>query len=54
MWTVEDVAENSFWTDPVGDLIYYTFKSRPLADRVMDIAHNAKAFDFPFVLMKCG
>ena len=46
MWTVGGVErENSFWTDPVGD-----FKSRPLADRIVAIAHNTKAFDVFFVL----
>jgi hypothetical protein len=35
----------SFWTDPVGDLISHTFKSRPCPDRVVATAHNAKAFD---------
>jgi hypothetical protein len=40
----------SFWTDPVGDLISHTFKSCPWADRVVAIAHNAKAFDLLFVL----
>ena len=34
----------------MGDLISYTFKSRPWADRIVAIAHNAKAFDFHFAL----
>ena len=42
--------KHSFWTDPVGDLISYAFKSRPWADRIIAIAHNAKAFDLHFVL----
>jgi len=42
--------KHTFWTDPIGDLISYTFKSRPWADRVVVIAHNAKAFDLNFVL----
>ena len=51
MWTVGGaVRGNSFWTDPVGDLISYTFKSRPWADRIVAIAHNVKAFDLLFVL----
>ena len=41
--------KHSFWTDPVGDLIFYTFKSRPWADRIVAIAQNAKAFEL-FVL----
>jgi predicted Abi (CAAX) family protease len=36
------VRGNSFWTDPVGDLISYVFKSRPWADRIVAIAHNAR------------
>jgi hypothetical protein len=44
------VRGNSFWTDPVGDLISYTFKSRPWADRVVAIAHSTKAFDLHFIL----
>lgn len=44
------VEENSVWTDPVGDLISYTFKYRRWADGVLAIAHNAKAFDLLFVL----
>jgi len=42
--------KHSFWTDPVGDLISYTFKSKPWADRIVAIAHNAKAFNLLFVL----
>lgn len=41
--------KNSFWIDHVVNLISYTFKSRPWADRIVAIAHNAKAFDM-FVL----
>ena len=44
--------KHSFWTDPVGDLISYTFKSRPWADRIVAIAHNAKLFDLLFVLTR--
>jgi len=53
MWTAVGVERgNSFWTDPVGDLISYTFKSRPWADRIVAIAHNAKLFDLLFVLTR--
>jgi hypothetical protein len=38
------------WTDHVRDLISYVFKTRPWADTVVAIAHNAKAFDLLFVL----
>jgi len=51
MWIAEvAVRGNSIWTDPVGDLISYLLKSRLWADRVVAIAHNAKAFDLLFVL----
>jgi hypothetical protein len=44
------IRKHSFWNDPVGDLISYTFKSRPWADRIVVMAHNAKAFGLHFVL----
>ena len=51
MWNAVGVERgNSFWTDPVGDLISCTFKSRPWTDRIVAIAHNAKVFDLLFVL----
>ena len=51
MWTAGGVVRgNSFWTDPVSDLISYTFKCTPWADRIVAIAHNAKAFDLLLVL----
>jgi hypothetical protein len=42
--------KHGFRLDPVGDLISYTMKTRPWADRIVDIAHNARAFDLVFVL----
>jgi hypothetical protein len=42
--------KRSFWLDPVGEIISYTFKSRPWTDRIVTIDHNAKAFDLLFVL----
>ena len=42
--------KHSFWTDPEVDLISYMFKSRQWADRIVAIAHNAKAFDLLFLL----
>ena len=44
------VRRHSFWTDPVGELITYLRETRPWADRIVFIAHNAKAFDLHFVL----
>jgi len=54
-WIAEGVVKgNIFWTDPVGDLISYFLKSRPWADRIVVIAHNAKFFDLLFVLNRLG
>ena len=36
---------HSFWVDPVGDLLSYLCKTRPWVNKVVAIAHNAKAFD---------
>jgi hypothetical protein len=41
--------KHSFWLDPDGDLMSYVFKSRPWSDRIVAIAHNAKAFDLLIV-----
>jgi len=41
---------HSFWEDPVGDLLSYLCEPRPLAKRIVAIAHNAKAFDLHFIL----
>jgi hypothetical protein len=50
-WIAEGVVTgNSFWTDSIGDLISYVFTSTSWADRIMAIAHNAKAFDLLFLL----
>jgi hypothetical protein len=42
--------KHSFWEDPAGDMVPYLCKPLPWADRVVAIAHNAKAFDVHFVL----
>jgi len=44
--------ENSFWLDTIGDPISAAFKSRPSADRIVAIAHNAKPFDLLFLLKR--
>ena len=36
--------------DPVGDLLTYLCKQRPLCEKVISIAHNAKGFDAHFIL----
>jgi len=42
--------KHSFWDDPVGELLLYVREPRPWANKIVAIAHNAKAFDFNFVL----
>ena len=44
------VGGNTFWDVPVGDLITNLWKSRPWCDKIVAIAHNAKAFDLHFFL----
>jgi len=42
--------KHSFWNDPIGDLFSYLCEPRPWVNKVMAIAHNAKAFDSQFIL----
>ena len=42
--------KHSFWQDPVGDLLTYLTEPRPWANKIVAIAHNAKAFDLHFIL----
>jgi len=42
--------KHSFWDVPVGDMLSYLCKPRPWANKVVAIAHNAKAFDLHFIL----
>jgi hypothetical protein len=44
------VRKHSFWADPVGDLLTYLCKPRPWLRKIVAIAHNAKAFDWHFIL----
>jgi hypothetical protein len=44
------VRRHSFREDPVWDMLAYLCELRPWADRVVAIAHNAKAFDLHFIL----
>jgi len=54
---VEDCGEcmrcgqrkHSFWDDPVGELMLYLRQPRPWANKIVEIAHNAKAFDLHFI-----
>ena len=41
---------NSFWEDPVGDLLSYLTKTHLWANTIVAKAHNAKAFDLHFIL----
>jgi hypothetical protein len=43
-------THKSFWDDPVGDMLGYLCESRPWAEKIVVIAHNAKAFDLHFIL----
>jgi len=41
---------HSFWDDPLGDLLTNLCESRPWANKIVAIAHNAKAYDLHFIL----
>jgi len=38
-----------FWTDPEGDMLSYLCEPHPWANKIVAIAHNAKAFDLHFI-----
>ena len=42
--------KHSFLDDPVGELLLYLRQPRPWANKIVAIAHNAKAFDLYFIL----
>jgi len=42
--------KHSFWDDPIGDMLTYLCKPRPWGNKIVTIAHNAKAFDLHFNL----
>jgi hypothetical protein len=43
--------KHTFWEDdPVGDLLTYLCRPRPWANKIVAIAHNAKAFDLHLIL----
>jgi len=42
--------KNSFWDDPLGDIQTYLREPRHWANKIVAIVHNAKAFDFHFIL----
>jgi hypothetical protein len=41
---------NTFWEDPVGELLTYLCEPRSWANKVVAIAYNAKAYDLHFIL----
>jgi len=43
---------HSFYDNPVGDLLSYLCEPRPWCNKVVAIAHNAKAFDSQFILKR--
>ena len=43
---------HSLYDDPVGDLLSYICEPRPWCNKVVAIAHNAKAFDSQFILKR--
>jgi len=42
----------SFWQDAVGQLLSYLTEPRPWANKIIDSAYNAKAFDLHFILIR--
>jgi len=42
--------KHTFWDDPVGDMLSYLCESRPWVERIIMIAHNAKAVDLHFII----
>jgi len=42
--------KHSFWDDPLGDMLTYLSEPLPWANKIVVIAHNAKAFDLHFIL----
>jgi len=42
--------KHSFWDDPVGELLLYIRQPRLWANKIVAIAHNAKAFELNFIL----
>jgi len=44
------VRKHSFWDYPVGSMESYLCEPRPWVNKVIAIAHNAKAFDLHFIL----
>ena len=46
--------KHSFWQHPIGDLLAYLTEPRPWANKIVGIAHNAKAFYLHFILNRAN
>ena len=46
------VRKHSFWADLVGEMLTYQCPPRPWVKKVLDVAHNAKAFDLHFIVSR--
>ena len=46
------VRKHSFWDDPVYSMLSYLCETRAWLNKVIAIAHNAKAFDLQFILIR--
>jgi hypothetical protein len=46
--------QHAFFEDPVADVLTYFCKPRPCCNKVLAIAHNAKAFDSHFILNRAA
>jgi len=44
------VRKHSFWDDPVSNMQSYLCEPRPWVNKIIAIAHKAKAFDLQFIL----
>jgi len=44
--------KHSFWEEQVRDLFSYLCEPCPWANKIVAIAHNAKAFDIHFILKR--
>jgi len=40
---LSDAAGDTFWDDPLGDLLTYLCEHRPWDNKIVAIAHNARA-----------
>jgi len=45
-----DVRKHSFWDDYVCSMLSYLCEPRPWVNKIVAMAHNARAFDLQFIL----